>query len=68
VKFSAHILRHTWASNFRRFKAGDLLDIQEEADGREKAWRRWLASIRNQEAFDERERITPLAGMLRRAS
>ncbi len=28
--FSAHLLRHTWATNFRRAGSGDLFDLQEQ--------------------------------------
>jgi integrase len=30
VDFSAHLLRHTWATNFRRAGSGDIFDLQEQ--------------------------------------
>jgi integrase/recombinase XerC len=65
IDFSAHILRHTWATNFRRFKAGDLLDMQEEAGWSSKSMAKMARKYSHPKAFEERERITPLAGLMR---
>ncbi len=60
----AHRARHTWATNFRRFHAGDLLDLQEEG-----GWSpRSLAMLRkysHAKTPEERGRVTPLAAMIR---
>jgi integrase/recombinase XerC len=64
--FMAHRARHTWATNFRRFHAGDLLDLQEEG-----GWSpRSLAMLRkysHAKTPEERGRVTPLAAMMRSA-
>ncbi len=62
--FKAHRARHTWATNFRRFRAGDLLDLQEEG-----GWSpRSLSMLRkysHAKTPEERGRLTPLAAMLK---
>lgn len=64
--FMAHRARHTWATNFRRFHAGDLLDLQEEG-----GWSpRSLAMLRkysHAKTPEERGRVTPLAAVIRSA-
>jgi integrase len=60
--FKAHRARHTWATNFRRFRAGDLLDLQEEG-----GWSpRSLSMLRKYshgKTPEERGRVTPLAAL-----
>jgi integrase len=67
VDFKAHRARHTWATNFRRFRAGDLLDLQEEG-----GWSpRSLSMLRrysHAKTPEERGVVTPLSALTRRAS
>jgi integrase len=35
VRVSAHLLRHTWATNYRRAGSGDLLDLEAEGGWRD---------------------------------
>src|SRR5260370_41085035 len=41
-----HLLRHTWATNYRRFGCGDLLDLQQRGGWRDLAMVRRYAHIR----------------------
>jgi site-specific recombinase XerD len=49
-----HLLRHTWATNYRRFGCGDLLDLQQRGGWRDLAMVRRYAHIRP-EAERQRE-------------
>ena len=45
-RIHAHLLRHTWATNFRRFDCGDLLDRQERGGWADLTMVRRYAHIR----------------------
>lgn len=60
-RFHAHMLRHTWATNFRRVGAGDLFDLQEEGGWSDLTMPRRYAAPR---PVRERTRTTPLASLL----
>jgi integrase len=49
-----HLLRHTWATNYRRFDCGDLLDLQQRGGWSDLAMVRRYAHIRR-EAERQRE-------------
>ena len=61
--FMAHGLRHTWATNFRRTDSGDLFDLQEEGGWADLDMPRHYSKARR---FEERSRVTPLAGLMQR--
>jgi hypothetical protein len=61
VDFSAHLLRHTWATNFRRAGSGDIFDLQEQG-----GWKR-LEMVRRytkQRPREERLRAPSPLGVL----
>jgi integrase/recombinase XerC/integrase/recombinase XerD len=64
-RLHAHLLRHTWATNFRRFDCGDLLDLQERGGWADLGMVRRYAHIRPD---SERQRERSPLDMLRAAN
>lgn len=62
-RLHAHLLRHTWATNFRRYGCGDLLDLQERGGWSDISMVRRYSHIRpEQERAREQSPLGAMSG------